>query len=125
MKLNDFIINEFATNSGKKLAYVSKNVGKIKALHNLLVSGVNVADSNTRIFGVHPIGVNNLPEGIDVVLYETTETSEEHLLKHVKFNKKFLIYEIKDNELGLSYAEDRSYTEEKTSIIVAKAKENT
>ena len=111
MELYDYIIKEINESSGKKVGYVTKNTGKLKAIHNLLVEKCNVAGSATRVYGIHPIGVNNLPEGIDVILYETTETSEDHLLKHVKFNKKFFIYEIKENKLDLTYAEDRSYSD--------------
>lgn len=113
MELYTFIVEEIAKNTGKKMAYVTKNTGKLKAVHNLLIEKCDVANSTTRIYGIHPFGVNNLPENIDVLIYETAETSEEHLLKHVKFNKKFKIYEVKENVLGLTYAEDRTFAEEK------------
>lgn len=108
MELYDFIVEEINNNTGRKLAYVTKNTGKLKAIHNILVEKCDVAGSSTRIYGIHPIGIHNLPPDIDAVLYETTETSEDHLLKHVKFNKKFFIYEIKYNVLDLTYAEDKT-----------------
>lgn len=108
MELLEFIVEAVNKNEGIKLAYVSKNVGKIQSLHNTLIERTDATNSNTKVLGIHPIGIGNLPENIDIVLYEAEETSEEHILKHVKFSTKFRIYEVKENNLGLVYAEDRT-----------------
>ena len=109
MQLYDYIINEINESKGEHVAYVTKNTGKLEALHITLVENCDVAGSTTRVYGIHPIGVHNLPDNIDVVLYENKETSEDHLLKHVKFSKKFQIFEVgANNKLDLTYAEDKT-----------------
>jgi len=116
VELYEYIVKEINESTGKKVAYVTKNTGKLRAIHHLLIERCNVAGSSTRVYGIHPIGINNLPPGIDVVLYETSETSEDHLLKHLKFNKKFFIYEVKDNNLDLTYAEDKTFADLKEKV---------
>lgn len=107
MTLYEFLIKLVQENNNRKIAYITKNSGKLGAVHVALVEGCDVSGSSTRVFGIHPMGIANLPENIDIALFEKDETSEEHLLRHVKFSPKYFIYEVDELNTELIYAEDR------------------
>lgn len=107
VKLDEFIVSTINNKEEpKRIAYISKSTNKLKHLHMVLVEQCDIANSSSLIYGVHPIGIHLIPEAVDVAIFTKDDTSEEHLLKHLKHNKKFIIYEVKEGDvLDLTYAE--------------------